>query len=199
MLFSGWPRPCPATMMKTALPSLRREPCISTSRACTIIIATGPMSCGRSGSGRWRRWCWCRPASRRRGMLEPPIGEKAVVAVFAVYILSLFVVLVWPAKKYENGIHKSAGGGNAPFCCAALCYNRTKTDETGEPTCSEIHRSTCADRWILPARSRFLPGTRRFPLPAMAAGTAAVGGRISSSPGLICGGSRPVSACRPAL
>ena len=38
-----------------------------------------------------------------------------------------------------------------------------------------------------------------FPLPAMAVGTAAVGGRISSSPGLICGGSRPVSACRPAL
>ena len=30
-------------------------------------------------------------------------------------------------------------------------------------------------------------------------GTAAVGGRISSSPGLIYGGSQPVSACRPAL
>ena len=43
------------------------------------------------------------PCLAAAGMLEPPIGEKAVVAVFAVYILSLFVVLVWPAKKYENG------------------------------------------------------------------------------------------------
>lgn len=141
------------------------------------------------------------PCLAAAGMLEPPIGENAVVAVFAVYILSLFVALVWPAKKYEKAkIHKSAGEQNCSLlCCAALCYNRTKTDETGERTCSEIHRSTCADRWILPARSRSLAGTRRFPLPAMAAGTAAGGGRTSSSPGLICGGSRPVSVCRPAL
>lgn len=43
------------------------------------------------------------PCLAAAGMLEPPIGENAVVAVFAVYILSLFVALVWPAKKYENG------------------------------------------------------------------------------------------------
>lgn len=43
------------------------------------------------------------PCLAAAGMLEPPIGENAVVAVFAVYILSLFVALVWPAKKYEKG------------------------------------------------------------------------------------------------
>lgn len=43
------------------------------------------------------------PCLAAAGMLESPIGENAVVAVFAVYILSLFVALVWPAKKYENG------------------------------------------------------------------------------------------------
>ena len=43
------------------------------------------------------------PCLAAAGMLEPLIGENAVVAVFAVYILSLFVALVWPAKKYENG------------------------------------------------------------------------------------------------
>ena len=83
-------------------------------------------------------------------------------------------------------------------------YNESGTLENitigkEETLCSRIPRSTCADRWILPARSRSLAGTRRFPLPAMAAETAAVGGRISSSPGLIYGGSRPVSVCRPAL
>ena len=43
------------------------------------------------------------PCLAAAGMLEPPIGENAVVAVFAVYILSLFV-MHWsvPAKKYEN-------------------------------------------------------------------------------------------------
>lgn len=43
------------------------------------------------------------PCLAAAGMLEPPIGENAVVAVLAIYILSLFVALVWPAKKYENG------------------------------------------------------------------------------------------------
>lgn len=43
------------------------------------------------------------PCLAAAGMLEPPIGENVVVAVFAVYILSLFVALVWPAKKYEKG------------------------------------------------------------------------------------------------
>lgn len=75
----------------------------------------------------------------------------------------------------------------------------SKTIGKEETLCSRIPRSTCADRWTLPARSHSLAGTRRFPLPAMAAGTAAVGGRISCCPALICGGSRPVSVCRPAL
>lgn len=188
-------------MMKTALPSLRREPCISTSRACTTIIATGPMSCGRSVSGRWCPCCCCRLASRRRGCWNR-LSERMRLWRCLPFIFS---ACSWhwsglPRSTKMAKIHKSAGEQNCSLlCCAALCYNRTKTDETGELTCSEIHRSTCADRWILPARSHSLAGTRRFPLPAMAAGTAAVGGRISSSPGLIYGGSRPVSACRPAL
>lgn len=64
---SGWRRPCPATTTKTALPSLRREPCISTSRASTTTTATGPMSCGRSGPGLWRLCCCCRHLWRWRG------------------------------------------------------------------------------------------------------------------------------------
>lgn len=33
-------------------------------------------SCGRSGSGRWRRWCWCRPARRGLSCLNaPPAGR----------------------------------------------------------------------------------------------------------------------------
>lgn len=188
-------------MMKTALPSLRREPCISTSRACTTIIATGPMSCGRSVSGRWCPCCCCRPASRRRGCWNR-LSERMRLWRCLPFIFS---ACSWhwsglPRSTKMAKIHKSAGEQNRSLlCCAVLCYNRTKTDETGERTCSEIHRSTCADRWILPARSHSLAGTRRSPLPAMAAGTAAVGGRISSSPGLIYGGSQPVSVCRPAL
>lgn len=63
------------------------------------------------------------PCLAAAGMLEPPIGENAVVAVFAVYILSLFVALVWPAKKYEKWQKyiKAQGSRTAPFCAAPLC------------------------------------------------------------------------------
>ena len=42
------------------------------------------------------------PCLAAAGMLEPPIGENAVVAVFAVYILSLFGCIVVPAKRHEK-------------------------------------------------------------------------------------------------
>jgi transcriptional regulator with XRE-family HTH domain len=63
---SGWPRPCPATTTRTASATLHRVRSTSTSRASITTTATGSTSCGRSGSGRWCRWCWCRPA--RRGL-----------------------------------------------------------------------------------------------------------------------------------
>lgn len=48
----------------------------STSRASITTTETGSTSCGRSGSGRWRRWCWCRPARRGQFLLSvPPAGR----------------------------------------------------------------------------------------------------------------------------
>lgn len=101
-------------------------------------------------------------------------------------------------KKTKND-PKTKGAETLSFLLAFFVLQWSKTIGKEETPCSKIPRSTSADGWILPARSHSLAGTRRFPLPAMAAGTAAVGGRISSSPGLIYGGSQPVSACRPAL
>ena len=63
---SGWPRLCPATTTRTASATLHRVRSTSTSRASITTTETGSTSCGRSGSGRWCRWCWCRPA--RRGL-----------------------------------------------------------------------------------------------------------------------------------
>lgn len=57
----------PATTTKTALRSLHRGLCTSTSRASTTTTATGPMSCGRSGPGLWRLCCCCRHLWRWRG------------------------------------------------------------------------------------------------------------------------------------
>ena len=48
----------------------------STSRASITTTETGSTSCGRSGSGRWCRWCWCRPARRGQFSLSvPPAGR----------------------------------------------------------------------------------------------------------------------------
>lgn len=64
---SGWQRPCPATTTKTALRSLHRGPCTSTSRASTTTTATGGMCCGPSGPGPWHPCCCCHPLWRWRG------------------------------------------------------------------------------------------------------------------------------------
>ena len=46
-------------------------------RICNFATTeTGSTSCGRSGSGRWRRWCWCRPARRGQFLLSvSPAGR----------------------------------------------------------------------------------------------------------------------------
>lgn len=73
---SGWPRPCPATTTRTASATLHRVRSTSTSRASITTTETGSTSCGRSGSGRWCRWCWCRPARRGQFSLSvPPAGR----------------------------------------------------------------------------------------------------------------------------
>ena len=73
---SGWPRLCPATTTRTASATLHRVRSTSTSRASITTTETGSTSCGRSGSGRWCRWCWCRPARRGQFSLSvPPAGR----------------------------------------------------------------------------------------------------------------------------
>lgn len=73
---SGWPRLCPATTTRTASATLHRVRSTSTSRASITTTETGSISCGRSGSGRWCRWCWCRPARRGQFLLSvPPAGR----------------------------------------------------------------------------------------------------------------------------
>lgn len=66
--------PCYTT--RTASATLHRGRSTSTSRGCTTTTETGSTSCGRSGSGRWCRWCWCRPARRGLSCLNaPPAGR----------------------------------------------------------------------------------------------------------------------------
>ena len=57
----------PRYTTKTALRSLHRGPCTSTSRASTTTTATGGMCCGPSGPGPWHPCCCCRPLWRWRG------------------------------------------------------------------------------------------------------------------------------------
>lgn len=63
------------------------------------------------------------PCLAAAGMLEPPIGENAVVAVFAVYILSLVRgtgLACQEVRKWKKYI-KAQGSRTAPFCAAPLC------------------------------------------------------------------------------
>lgn len=66
----------PRYTTRTESATLHRVRSTSTSRASITTTETGSTSCGRSGSGRWRRWCWCRPARRGLSCLNaPPAGR----------------------------------------------------------------------------------------------------------------------------
>ena len=66
----------PRYTTRTASATLHRVRSTSTSWASITTTETGSTSCGRSGSGRWCRWCWCRPARRGQFLLSvSPAGR----------------------------------------------------------------------------------------------------------------------------